>query len=435
MPSVAFTIVYTQDERAKLAKTAMEQFKEIWGHYPRSVASWNLDAFTMAYLNDRYKVDAYAVCRDQIATDGFTIWGAPIAGYYPSKVNCWSPAIERCNQLSTPTFRMLGQDPVYYYQKEWTVPGSKPNHKKHLDEPDTMEPAWTGGQTPSFVAAFLNMMASAPSQKFAYCQLGQENTFQWNLQEDGYQMQMKALADLRISDEVYIESLGCTGRRFKQAFHETPTQAQVQLQDPFNNRESPENSIWYQSRFYRANMHLKGGFPFLRDVTVYSDGIAQPFLDEATRQACVEQTMPAIMDSYHWSKNPGMHQEGGAFFYSEGQRLRTVHPPHVIESETALEATMAINVCSNAALCVKFKERTIVFSLRSKESYLPLTIGFEWDQEKAVAVEVREKRVRYSVKGVEYYVDILEGCATITATGWMWVSGKKGAVLSLAQTQ
>ena len=37
-----------------------------------------------------------------IATDGFTIWGAPIAGYYPSKVNCWSPALSRSAQISTP---------------------------------------------------------------------------------------------------------------------------------------------------------------------------------------------------------------------------------------------------------------------------------------------------------------------------------------------
>ena len=112
-PPVAFTIGYTEEERTKLADTAMQKFKEVWGRFPGSVASWNLDSFTLNHLTEHYGIDAYAVCRDQIATDGFTIWGAPIAGYYPSKANCWSPAVERANQIATPISRMLGQDPVY----------------------------------------------------------------------------------------------------------------------------------------------------------------------------------------------------------------------------------------------------------------------------------------------------------------------------------
>ena len=142
-PSVAFTIGYSPDERIKLADAFMREFKRVWGVYPKSVASWNLDSITMAHLTAQYDVDAYAVCRDQIATDGFTIWGAPIAGYYPSTLNCWSPALDRKSQIATPVFRMLGQDPVYYYESGYPM-----SNGRRGGGPDTMEPVWPSGRSP-----------------------------------------------------------------------------------------------------------------------------------------------------------------------------------------------------------------------------------------------------------------------------------------------
>jgi hypothetical protein len=45
IPHVAFTIGYTEAERIQLADTAMRTFKDVFG-YPKSIASWNLDAMT-----------------------------------------------------------------------------------------------------------------------------------------------------------------------------------------------------------------------------------------------------------------------------------------------------------------------------------------------------------------------------------------------------
>jgi len=108
IPLVAFTIGYTEAERIQLADIAMRTLKDVFGTYPKSIASWNLDAISINHLAERHGANAFAVCRDQIATDGFTIWGAPIAGYYPSKRNSWGPALERKNPINAPIFRMLG---------------------------------------------------------------------------------------------------------------------------------------------------------------------------------------------------------------------------------------------------------------------------------------------------------------------------------------
>ena len=425
-PSVAFTIGYTPEERIKLADAAMREFKVAWNKYPSSIASWNLDSFTIAHLSKNYGIDAYAVCRDQIATDGFTIWGAPIAGYYPSRNNCWSPAVARENQISTPIFRMLGQDPVYYYDKEWTLPGGQ-----RLGEPDTMEPVWTSGRSPEFVDGFLNMIADAPTLQFAYAQIGQENTFPWPQQAAGYPMQMEALARLRDAGKVHVETMGDSGRRFKRAFAMTPAQAQVQLVDPFGNADPAEKSIWYQSRFYRANLHIKGDLPYLRDIVVYSDANPQPFLQTATRQSDVEQRMPAVLDGYHWRRDAGASEPGaGGFFTLAGARLKLTGAPIVSEAGSTLSVTLPVD--EKRTLTIRFEESRMICSLAPK-SDAPLALEFAWDAAKAAMTGVEAKRVHYRWQDFDYGVDIEAGEVAATPSGWTVVADGGALVLGLAQ--
>ena len=431
-PPVAFTIGYTLAERVKLADTAMREFKTIWGKYPASIASWNLDSFTLAHLSENYPVEAYAVCRDQIATDGFTIWGAPIAGYYPSVTNCWSPALTRENQISTPIFRMLGQDPVYYYDKEWTLPSGQ-----RLGEPDTMEPVWTSGRSPQFVAGFLDMIADAQALRFAYAQMGQENTFPWPQQEQAYPMQMAALAQLRAQNRVHVETMGDSGRRFKAAFQTTPAQAQVQLSDPFGNAAPSQKSVWYQSRFYRANLHLRGDLPYLRDLMVYSDANPQPFLQTATRLSDVEQRMPAILDGYHWRREAatatgaGADEPGaGAFWSVGGERLRLSGEVKLREDGSALVVDLPVG--AGRLLQIRFDEDKITCEL-TPLSDAPLALSFEWDAAKAALTSVTEQRANYRWQGFSYSVSIAIGRAAPTPNGWMVEGATSKIALALAQ--
>ena len=427
-PPVAFTIGYTEAERIKLADTAMQTFKEIWGKYPKSVASWNLDAITMAHLTAKYGIDAYAVCRDQIATDGFTIWGSPIAGYYPSKTNCWSPAISRKNQIDTPVFRMLGQDPVYYYDNGFKLPNGS-----IVRQPDTMEPVWTAGRSPVFIKEFLNMISDAPTLQFAYAQLGQENNFGWPEMAEAYPVQIKALAALRDTGSVHVETMGDSGRRFKKDFTATPAQAQVMLRDPFANTDPAEGTVWYQSRFYRANLHRKGETIYLRDLTVYSDRNPQPFLNIATRIHDVEQRMPVVLDGYHWSKNPGNLKEigAGAFFQVDGQRLRLTGEPVVHEDGKTMTVTLPVG--GGKTLTVRFEERKFTVRL-TPDAKTPFVLSFEWDPAKTALTDVQPQRAAYRWQGFDYAVTIRGGQAKATARGWSVTATNKGQIeIEMAQ--
>lgn len=419
-PSVAFTIGYSPDERVKLAEAFMSEFRSVWGHYPRSVASWNLDAITVAHLADRYGVDAFAVCRDQIATDGFTIWGAPIAGYLPSRTNCWSPALDHSNQIGAPVFRMLGQDPVYYFESSYPLPDGRRVHS-----PDTIEPVWPSGRSPEFIRNFLGMIESAPALGFSYAQLGQENNFGWPEMAEAYPKQMQALAELRRGGRVHVETMSETGRRFKHAFRATPAQAQVLLRDPFGNARA-ERTIWYQSRFYRANLHIAGDLPFLRDLTVYSDRFPQPFLHEATRDHEVEQRLPAALDGYHWSLTPGSAEPGaGGFFIAGGERLRLAGDPHVREEGQRLVAELPVT--DGRTLRATFDERKIAFELSPPAD---LTLSFEWDSARAAFVRAEGRKALYKWQGFDYS---LESSSPVLATEDGWSTAGR-IVLTVAQT-
>lgn len=115
--NVGFATGYTPREREMLVDVYMKKFKEIFGRYPASVGSWFIDAHTLKYLVDKYHIVASCNCRDQVGTDGYTIWGGYWQGaYYPSVNNAYIPAQTKRSQINVPVFRMLGSDPLYQYE-------------------------------------------------------------------------------------------------------------------------------------------------------------------------------------------------------------------------------------------------------------------------------------------------------------------------------
>ena len=427
---VAYSIGYKPDERRLLVDTAMKTHKRTFGRDAKSVASWNLDAVTTAHLADAYGVDALGNCRDQLATDGFTIWGAPIAAYYPNRNNAWSPALSPRNQISSPMFRLLGQDPVYYYDKT-------------LSYPDTMEPAWPSGQSEVFVDHFLDMIAHSPTQSVAYAQLGQENSFGWPSMQKAYAMQMERLAKLRSSHAVTVETMGETGRRFKKLFKTTPTQAQVMLEDPFGKQGAPERTIWYQSRFYRANMHFRGNEFYLRDLHVYSDAFTQPFLADTVETHGIEQRLLAVLDGYHWSDDAVRAGRSGKramgrfiSFAADGKQttLSLAADPVVHESEDAIEARVPL--ASGGRLVIVFGERGIRCSLENTAGLEQrLALLFEWVGDRSAFVALSQSELKYRFRNFDYSIQLKHGFASQSPTGVQLTADAQGLLgLTLLQS-
>ncbi|MCA9240799.1 MAG: hypothetical protein KDA37_11390, partial [Planctomycetales bacterium] len=143
---VGFSSGYTPAEREKLVDVYMADFKAVFGDYPKSVASWFIDAHSLAYMHDHYGVIASANCKDQVGTDGYTLWGGYWnQAYYPSRLNAYMPAQSAAGQINVPVFRMLGSDPIYQYGRAGAI--------------TSLEPVYGhAGGSPEWVDWFLNSL-------------------------------------------------------------------------------------------------------------------------------------------------------------------------------------------------------------------------------------------------------------------------------------
>jgi hypothetical protein len=291
---IGFSTGYTPAEREKLADVYMADFKNIFGYYPKSVGSWFIDSHTLNYLYDKYHIVASSNCKDQVGTDGYTLWGGYWnQAYYPSRINSYMPAQTIEKQLPVPIFRMLGSDPVRQYD---TGLGST------RQGVITLEPVYPeAGGDETWVNWFFKEFVEGESMKFAYTQAGQENSFTWDAMSKGFGLQMPLIAKLRDQGKLKVETLAASGKWFKDHYKVTPATSVVVNNDLPG---SDLKTVWFNSRYYRVNLLWeKGGLTF-RDIHLFDESFPSAYTKEkATSNECSFYTLPFI-DGYIWSK-PG----------------------------------------------------------------------------------------------------------------------------------
>ena len=289
--NVGFSTGYYPGERERLIDVYMNDFRKIFGYYPRSVGSWFIDVHSLSYMYEKYNIIASCNCKDQSGTDGYTLWGGYWnQAYYPSKVNAYMPAQNKENQLSVPIFRMLGSDPVRQYD---TGVG------RERQGVITLEPVYPdAGGNEEWVKWFFREFVDGQCMEFAYVQAGQENSFTWSAMAGGLEIQMPLIAGLRDQNKLKVETLGETGQWFKDNYKVTPATSVT-----VNNDLEGSNlkTVWFDSRYYRVNLIWEDSTLRIRDIhlfdekypSYYSTGIT------ATNQASFF-TLPFV-DGYFWS--------------------------------------------------------------------------------------------------------------------------------------
>lgn len=289
--NIGFTTGYTVGEREKLADVYMNDFKKIFGYYPKSVASWFIDAHTLNYLYEKYHIVASANCKDQYGTDGYTLWGGYWnQAYYPSKLNSYMPAQNATNQIPVPIFRMLGSDPVRQYES-----GLGSNGQGVL----TLEPVYkdAGGDS-TWVNWYFNEFVTGESMEFAYTQAGQENSFTWKDMRKGLELQIPLIARLRDEHKLQVETLAKSGNWFKQHYKVTPATSVTVNNDI---RESDKKTVWFNSRFYRINLLWENNTLRIRDIHLFNEKFPSVYEKEPlTTNDCKFFTLP-LVDGFLWS--------------------------------------------------------------------------------------------------------------------------------------
>lgn len=284
-----FIMSYTEPEMIRLCDTMMEKFRSYFGDYPRTVGAWLLDSRCMAYLNERYGMDAYIICREQWGMDGYTLWGGPyFGGYYPSRNNMLTPAWMPENQVDVPVFRMYLSDPIYSYYE--FSHGELSGIDYHLF---TQEPAWRCGQDPQWVDWCLDAVFGKDSSGFRYYQLGQETSF--GMEEpiaSALRMQCERVLTCRERYGFEFAAVSQMGRAFRAAYRKTPRNVTAALRDW---AKLGNQSVWFHNGKYRANVYVHGKELRIRDLHLFDDTYTDRFLNSPCRQPwAVYDNLPLV---------------------------------------------------------------------------------------------------------------------------------------------
>jgi hypothetical protein len=416
---VGFATGYSPTERERLVDTYMADFKKIFGTYPKSVGSWFIDAHTLQYMYDRYGIVASCNCKDQIGTDGYTMWGGYWnQGYYPSKKNAYMPAQHVENQIPVPIFRMLGSDPIHQYDN-----GLGGNVQRVV----SLEPVYKrGGGNSDWCEWYFREFVDGAAMEYAYVQTGQENSFAWKRMSEGFNIQIPLIAKLRDEGKVRIETLAESGAWFKEKFSITPPTSVTVLSD---HSEKNLKTVWFNSRFFRANLLWEKGTLRFRDIHVFDEDMKSDYLTQkGTSSKCDYYTLP-VVDGFVWSSEDII---AGLRFkaLSNDSIIDIKGGDPVIDDSIKGKLTVSWPVTTpEGVVKIVFDEKSIYASLetKSKENwFLELT----YDNAKEIPFEkIYRKSLDYKFRGFDYSVSLKSGTFTGETESYLRIMPNRGSIL------
>lgn len=397
--NIAFSTGYTKDEREKLVDVYMEKFKEIFGEYPKSMGSWYIDAHTLNYMYEKYGIIASCNCKDQIGTDGYTLWGGYWnQAYYPSKLNGYMPAQSQEQQIPVPVFRMLGSDPIYQYDD------GLGNDRQGVI---SLEPVYTqAGKNRAWVHYFFNSIVDQTCLAFNYAQAGQENSFTWDAMKDGLEMQIPIIDSLQRTQKVQVLTLAETGKWFKEKFSTTPATAVTVLNDI---RNENNKTVWFNSRYYRANLLWKNQDFSFRDIHLFDERFKSQYVDKPGESSqFFFYTLPMV-DGYMWSTpedRAGMqivqHSASGE------KKVVRLNPPTITEPDIKTLVVTCTDV-ENHSFKMTFTESDFEITCDTNDKDFRWSLDLHTASSELPFKEIEGQNIMAEFQGFKYVIRCLDG--------------------------
>lgn len=276
----AYSIGYTPEERRKIVDAYMDDFYSVFGFFPKTIGSWVLDTATVSHAAEKYGILGCAICRDQMGTDGFTLWGGfPNGIYYPSQKNENIPAQTPEGQLGIPVFRLLGPDPIYNFEQDV---------RSGLHGVYTLEPSWLIGRNPQWISWFFDCLIKEDSLGTGYAHIGQENNFLWENIKPGMEPQLMKLKQLLASQAdsitetdtgiLRVETMAESAAWFQKTYRITPPMTFQASRDWDAGRNL--SAQWYASSCYRLGFLGEEGRLRIRDAFLYRQDYPSRYLNQ-----------------------------------------------------------------------------------------------------------------------------------------------------------
>ena len=399
-PHVGFTVGYTYEQRKALIDVYMEKFRQVFGCYPKVMGSWMIDGRSLRYL-EKYGIEAVCICRDQCGTDGYNLWGGYYNhGFYPSENNMLCPAQSEETQVNIPVFRMLGSDPLYQYDAGLSESFEPTDWQPVM----TLEPVCgQGGGDPQWVKWYLEENFKHDDLGFQYTQAGQENSFAWDEVGTPMQKQYAMFADYREQGLMDVETLGETGRWFRQTYAVSPA-CTMAFQNDW--RHNKEQTFWYYNRFYRVNFHMQDDKLWIRDWQCFDDRYTERYYhDVETTTSCFYDNLP-IIDGFCFSGNS---VRCGGYLVDEAGDTLSINPGSVQPSYDEETGVFTLLCQDNNGQSLKIVCNEQGMTIQAEKSFaIKIRIGKMRDTE---ITDIAENAVTFVHQQYLYQLHCLNGFA------------------------
>ncbi|MBN1986932.1 MAG: hypothetical protein JW761_11550, partial [Prolixibacteraceae bacterium] len=180
---------------------------------------------------------------------------------------------------------------------------------------------------------------------------------------------------------------------------------------------SHKKTVWFNSRFYRANLLSGNGVLWFRDIHLFDENMASPYLTEkGTSNQCLYFSLPFV-DGYFWSS---AEKTGGLYFKAtkngqevvlNGEKLTTSEP----ENGT-LKVSWELNN-QQGTFHILMDENTMEIALEASEKldwFLELNTI---ENAELPFTLIQPKKADMQFSGVEYSVEALTGSFSVSENG------------------
>ena len=393
----AYSTGYDPAERRRLVDAYMADFHSVFGYYPKTMGSWILDEVTVAHAREKYGVIGAAICRDQIGTDGFTLWGGwPNGIYMPGQKNLYLPAQTAAGALPMAAFRLLSPDPLYSFEQEV---------RTGLDGVYTLEPSCENGRDPQKIAWYFNTLTEEDGAGIGYAQAGQENNFLWENIRPGFEPQVRHLKKLCEEKKIRLETMAESAEWFLKKYAATPPLC-------WQASDRSLSAQWYASRFYRIGFLAEEGHLRIRDWFLFDENYPSRYLDQAmTTKKSTFDALP-LMFPQSWKaaeKRPFVRLlEAKPEAGSETDAKEAWQEPQGVCSFHALDELSACAQLTTADRSYRFtmQEDRITLEAHGSDTEVPFLLHFDC---LPVFEKLTDNRIRLSHEGFSYDLVLEQG--------------------------
>ncbi|TSC63725.1 MAG: Uncharacterized protein G01um101493_351, partial [Microgenomates group bacterium Gr01-1014_93] len=261
-----FLTGYEVEERKRLIDFAFEEFKSQLGFYPKSVGAWWIDANSLSYMGDKYKIVANMDVADQYTTDNYQVWGQYFSTpFYPSKRNALIPASGKEQKLGVVTIQWAARDPFNSYgngvlDSTYSVQANDYANPKFHD------------LNIDYFKKLLNIYLDNPYSNFGQVTIGLENDFSWEDFGGEFSRQLDEIV-LRQRTGTKILTMSTFANIYISSFPDISPSNILVADDPLG---SGGKVVWFQSSKYRMGWFASTNGSVIKDLRLYKSGLDEP---------------------------------------------------------------------------------------------------------------------------------------------------------------